>query len=113
MLIEYENSELIEPSIPKFLREYSGLVSNFYGLPKTHKTDVPLRPIVTFTRLLLFNLAQFMSSILEPLINNDFFFCFNAVHQLFKDLNFIKFPPTHYIMVAVDIASLFSFFFYI
>ncbi|CAH8508504.1 unnamed protein product [Schistosoma rodhaini] len=41
--------------------------ARFYGLPKIHKPDIPLRPIVNFTNTPGCALSKYLSSILMPL----------------------------------------------
>ena len=51
-----------------------------YGVPKIHKTDIPLRPILSVIGTHSYNLAKFLVSLLRPLslssylINNSFTF---------------------------------------
>ncbi|UYV81733.1 hypothetical protein LAZ67_20002153 [Cordylochernes scorpioides] len=40
---------------------------NFYGLPKVHKPNTPLRPIVSYAGSPLYPLTKFISSIISPL----------------------------------------------
>ena len=40
----------------------------FYGLPKIHKQDTPLRPIVSSTGTVSYNTAKELASILKPLV---------------------------------------------
>ena len=40
----------------------------FYGLPKIHKPDRPLRPIVSSTCTVSYNTAKEMAKILKPLV---------------------------------------------
>ncbi|XP_071495131.1 uncharacterized protein [Diadema antillarum] len=40
----------------------------FYGLPKIHKTDTPLRPIVSSINSVTYNIAKQLTSILSPLV---------------------------------------------
>ena len=46
--------------------------SRIYGLPKMHKPDVPLRPIVSAIGSYTYNLAKFMSEILKPLSHSQY-----------------------------------------
>ncbi|XP_037529362.1 uncharacterized protein LOC119406703 [Rhipicephalus sanguineus] len=48
----------------------NGSAPGFYGLPKTHKPGVPLRPIVDFTSSPLRALSSFLHRILAPLVGN-------------------------------------------
>ena len=42
--------------------------SKFYGLPKVHKPDIPLKPIVSSTGTVIYNTAKEMAKILKPLV---------------------------------------------
>ncbi|XP_072039555.1 uncharacterized protein [Amphiura filiformis] len=42
----------------------------FYGLPKVHKKDIPLRPIVSSVGSITYNSAKFIADILSPLVGN-------------------------------------------
>ena len=37
-----------------------------YALPKIHKQDIPLRPIVCFCGATLYNLSKFLKSVIAP-----------------------------------------------
>ena len=43
-----------------------------YGLPKLHKTEIPLRPIVSFIGALTYCLSKFLVDILSPLLTFEF-----------------------------------------
>ena len=44
----------------------------FYGLPKIHKSAVPLRHIVSFVNSPTYNLSKFLSRILSGLVKNNY-----------------------------------------
>ena len=44
---------------------------NFYGLPKFHKEDVPIRPIVSSIGSVTYGVAKELSRILKPLVGNS------------------------------------------
>ena len=44
----------------------------FYGLPIIHKSDVPLRPIVSFIGAPTYCLAKFLVGILSPLLSLEY-----------------------------------------
>ena len=52
-----------------YLRSTDAIAPRIYGLPKIHKPDWPLRPIVSFINLPLYNLSKFLSKILTPFVN--------------------------------------------
>lgn len=49
------------------MRPKESLIPLFYGLPKTHKTDIPLRPIVSFINSPTYKIAKELSRRLRPL----------------------------------------------
>jgi hypothetical protein len=76
-----------------------------YGSPKTHKPNLPLRPILAAYNTPSFKLAQFLVPILKPLTINNYsvpnsYKFANEVHNY----NYSQ-PP---IMVSFDVESLFT-----
>ena len=60
---KYISKELfhkLKPSLSK--------APHFYGLPKVHKAETPLRPIVSAIGSPAYNLAKFVASIISPLM---------------------------------------------
>ena len=50
----------------------TGCVSpKFYGLPKIHKLDTPLRPIVSSCGLVTYGVAKELAKILKPLVGKS------------------------------------------
>lgn len=39
---------------------------SFYGLPKIHKTDIPLTPVVDYINSPTYNLSRYLAKILKP-----------------------------------------------
>ena len=75
-----------------------------YGLPKTHKTNVPLRPILSMTGS---SYHEWLASLLQPVLKrfsthciSDLFMFADAIHNL-KDSN-------NFFMCSFDISSLFT-----
>ena len=48
------------------LHRSAGEVPCLYGLPKVHKQDVPLQPIVSFVSSPTYQLSKFLTSLLSP-----------------------------------------------
>ena len=48
------------------LRSSAGKVPLLYGLPKIHKPEIPLRPIVSFVNSRTYALSKHLVSILSP-----------------------------------------------
>ena len=55
----------------------------FYGLPKIHKLDTPLRPIVSSTGTVSYNTAKELAKILKPLVGM-------STHHLQNTKDFIQ-----------------------
>ena len=77
-----------------------------YGVPKIHKTDIPLRPILSVIGTHSYNLAKFLVSLLRPLslssylINNSFTFI--------QELVSLNLNGDHLIMASFGVKSLFT-----
>jgi hypothetical protein len=77
-----------------------------YGLPKIHKTDIPLRPIVSSIGFPCYALAGFLHKILSPLSGKSKTFVKNSSHfiQLLRSVNL----ESTDILVSFDVVNLFT-----
>jgi hypothetical protein len=68
---------------------YHSKPSNLYGLPKVHKPDIPLRPLVSSISSPCYALAGFLHKILSLLVAKSESFFKNSSHfvQLLKTVN--------------------------
>ena len=64
ILLELKKSEKISESLYKRLHSSDGLPPRFYGLPKIHKPQIPLRPIISFVDSPKYNLSSYLANIL-------------------------------------------------
>ena len=79
-----------------------------YGLPKTHKTDIPLRPILSMVGSSQHELAKFLSVTLQPVLELYSSFC---IQDSFTFAELIRqFDPTsdQSFLCSFDICSLFT-----
>ncbi|UYV71808.1 hypothetical protein LAZ67_9000494 [Cordylochernes scorpioides] len=81
--------------------------AHIYGLPKIHKPDVPLRPIVAFYHSPTAPLSKFISAFLKPIIQQQSF-----QYSIFNTSIFIEEvlkcqAPSDKIMVSFDVKSLY------
>ena len=88
------------------LRPSATVCPKFYGLPKIHKPDVPLRPIVASQGSPTYNLAKYLAEILKPLVGK-------SEHHVVNSIEFItKIEQTKLdedeILVSFDVVSLFT-----
>ena len=76
-----------------------------YGLPKLHKPNIPMRPIVSFCGSPTYQLSKYLTNVLKPLTESR--------HKLQSTENFIgaiktiQIPDDHK-LVSFDVKSLFT-----
>ncbi|KAM7294217.1 uncharacterized protein ISCGN_023736 [Ixodes scapularis] len=78
----------------------------FYGLPKIHKINVPLRPIVDFTTSPLRALSNYIHRIISPLTGRTSTYVRNA-GDFVERMSEVKVNREHS-MVSFDVVSLFT-----
>ncbi|XP_037528652.1 uncharacterized protein LOC119405898 [Rhipicephalus sanguineus] len=85
---------------------HNGSAPAIYGLPKVHKTDIPLRPIVDFTRSPLYRLSGFLHRVISPLVGKGATYIRNTYDFIEKVKNTIVDPDE--VLVSFDVVSLFT-----
>ena len=118
----YSCNQKMEDKINYFLRkikkngsiddnEYKNLYVNgsspsvLYGLPKVHKVNMPLRPILAAFSTPSYKLAKFVISAFNPFVNNDF-----TLKNSYNFVDFLKgkvFPSTAF-LTSFDVTSLYT-----
>lgn len=58
------NMKCIELAIKERLTTYNSIPPRIYGLPKIHRSDVPLHPVVASFKAPTYKLSEFLASIL-------------------------------------------------
>ena len=78
----------------------------YYGLPKIHKTGIPLRPIVSFINSPTYDLSSYLAKILSPVVGNTV----NTVKNSLEFADFIrgKTLDAEDELVSFDVVSLFT-----
>ena len=71
MLIQLKKAGSITGTLYDKLRSSAGRLPLLYGLPKVHKPEVPLRPIVSFLHSPTYQLSKHLATILSPLVGNS------------------------------------------
>lgn len=91
----------------KYLTVYHSTAAKLYGLPKIHKDNVPLRPIVSCINFTTYNLAKFLCNILTDALGDrsninvpDTFSFVNSIRNVTL--------PHNYVLVSLDVVSLFT-----
>ena len=106
VLLKLKKENRITPKVYNRLRCSSGTTPHIYGLPKVHKENVPLRPIVSFCTSPTYSLSRYLATLLSPLVggssshvrNSRDFVSFMLLQQL---------QPGE-ILVSFDVVSLFT-----
>ena len=60
-----KDNEFIDDKLYSFLKPTDSPAPRFYGQPKIHKPGVLVRPIVSYSGSLLYNLYNFMANIFK------------------------------------------------
>ena len=79
---------------------------SIYGLPKIHKKDVPLRPIVSGIDSVTYNVAKHLTSILAPLVGQGEHHIENT-GDFVQKIKGLKLEPDE-TMVSFDVTALFT-----
>ena len=80
-------------------------VPKFYGLPKIHIKDSPLRPIVSGIGSISYKPAKYLAAILNPLTGKNGFTIKNSENFVNKIRDLENPPPRK--MVSYDVSALF------
>ena len=65
-LLKLKKDGIISSSTYETVRPVGSTRPRMYGLPKVHKTDLPLRPILSMTGSAQHKLAKWLNNIIEP-----------------------------------------------
>lgn len=78
-----------------------------YGLPKIHKADIPIRPVVSFTNSYAHKLALFLDRFLKNKLDLCFRFAVKNSIDLVQRISSLVLPPDC-IFVSFDVINLFT-----
>ena len=95
----------IGESIYNQLRISGSRPGTLYGLPKIHKPNNPLRPIISSIGTFSYNLAKFLVPIIDPLTRNEY--TIGNASEFIKELCNLQMPRSA-ILASFDIESLFT-----
>jgi len=77
-----------------------------FGLPKIHKANIPLRPVVSCVNTFAYDLSAFLANILSPVTGNSDFTMTNSAYVA-SIISSEKIQDNE-IMVSFDVESLFT-----
>lgn len=78
-----------------------------YSLPKIHKKEFPIRPVVSFMNSPAYKLSSFLSKILPDLLGFQPLYSVKNTHDLISKLNNTKIPDSDTILLSFDVTNLF------
>ena len=93
-------------TISDLIRLIGPIRSCFYGLPKTHKDGVPLRPILSMMRSSQHKFAKWLTAIFQPMLDYYNIYC---IENSFDFFSFRKgYSLTDKFRCSFDVYSLFT-----
>jgi hypothetical protein len=101
-----KHKTVIPVALKRKLTPYHSKPPHLYGLPKIHKPDIPLRPIVSSTDSPWYALSEFLHKILTPLVGNTDSFVKNT-EDFIKSIKDFNLQNEDY-LVSFDVVSLFT-----
>ena len=106
ILREWKSNKTISDQLYYRLYPTSDVSPKFYGLPKIHKKEIPLRPIVSSIGNITYNTAKYLTQILSPLVGQSPHFIKNSADFVEK-IKHLEVPPGRK-MVSYDVTALFT-----
>ncbi len=106
ILLELKKQEKLPDNTYRKLHSSDAIPPAIRGSIKHHKTDMPLRPIVTCIGSAFYNTSKFLAQILSPLQNKNGFSVTNSL-QFKNDISDITISEDE-VMVSFDVISLFT-----
>ncbi len=88
------------------IRPNDATTANFYVLPKIHKENIPLRPIVFLPGSPTYELSKHLAMILHPLVKTSTH-TVNNVNAFLTNIKDLKFEPDE-VMISFVVVSLFT-----
>ena len=104
-LSDMKKAGKIPDSIYRHLYASGSSPGILYGLPKIHKPDVPLRPILAAYNTAMYNLAKFLIPLIEPFSTNDF--ALKNYYQFYDQISSLNLHSNSF-MASFDISSLYT-----
>ena len=78
-----------------------------YGLPKLHKPNIPMRPIVSFCGSPTYQLSKYLTTVLQPLTDQFRYKLQSSTENFIDSIKTAHIPDDHR-LVSFDVKSLFT-----
>ena len=106
LINRWENLMYISPNTAKKLKIQNAQPPRIYGMPKLHKKNIPLRPIVSCIQSPYEKLSKFLKNILQNIINKNNHYIKDSVDFKEKIKNICL--PKDYLLISLDVVSLYT-----
>ena len=106
MINEWKEKRFIDVGLQKKLISKNGTTPRIYGLPKTHKPNLPLRPIVAFNGAPTYNLSKYFADVLSNVIGKTDTYVKNG-YEFANMIRDVKVPEGE-VFVSFDVCSLYT-----
>ncbi|XP_070548155.1 uncharacterized protein [Ptychodera flava] len=103
---KWEKNKWISRDIASKLIPKEPKPGHFYGLPKIHKENTPLRPIIPQCQALTSPLAAYVDHVLQPIVQSLPSYLKDTTHHLIDSHDIIV--PDNSILVTMDVISLYT-----
>lgn len=107
LIAQLKKDNMVTPEEAKQLMIYNSKPARFYGLPKIHKPQLSLRPIISSISCPNSKIAHLTTTILSKAYNKDNPYFINDSFQFAEFINNYELPYG-YVLVSFDVVSLFS-----
>ena len=107
-LLRLKKDNLISQNVYDAIRPTGSQRPRMCGLPKTHKKDVPLRLVLSMTGSAQHHLAKWLTSILNPVLQQFSVNCVPDSFTFVKEVNNFTISPSSVFLCSFDISSLFT-----
>lgn len=106
LIKRWEQNNIVPKDIARKLKIHNSLPPKIYGLPKLHKKDIPLRPIISCIQSPFCNLSNFLTDSLSNVIGKNKHYIKDSWHlkKLLKDIVI----PENHILISLDVISLYT-----
>ena len=101
-----DSKEIVEETYAQ-LRPVGSARPRLYGLPKTHKPGVPLRPILSMTSSPQYAISQWLSNMLKPVVKYYGKYCVKDSFTFSDLVKTSRLSPSGF-MCSFDVVSLFT-----
>ena len=106
ILRDWKTNKSISDNLYHRLYPTSDLPPRFYGLPKIHKANIPLRPIVSSIGNITCSISRYLTQVLSPMVGKNEHFIKNSA-DFVRKIKDLEVPPGRK-MVSYDVSALFT-----